>query len=87
MNSESIEKDIILPLNLKVNSFEDSKDQELFFNKKENDYEKIINNKEERQKNILQLKKNLNPNNNNSNLKNKLLFNENYKPKIITKEM
>lgn len=87
VNSESIEKDIILPLNLKVNSFEDSKDQELFFNKKENDSEIIINNKEERQKNILQLKKNLNPNNNNSNLKNKLLFSENDEPEILTKEM
>ena len=87
VNSYSIEKDIILPLNLKVNSFEDSKDQELFFNKKEDYSEIFLNNKEEIENNILQLKKNLNPNNNISNLKNKLLFNENEEPEILTKEM
>ena len=90
VNSESIEKDIILPLNLKVNSIEGTIDiKEDNKKKSENDSEIIINNKEESQKNILKLKQNLNSKNNinNTNFKSKLFFSDIEEPEILTKEM
>ena len=93
VNSESIEKDIILPLNLKVNSIEytNSINMENADKKKnENGSETIINYKEETQNNIKQLKQDLkekNENSNNINRKSKLFFSNIEEPEILTKEM
>ena len=93
VNSESIEKDIIFPKNLKVNSIEDMNSINIEeIDKKNNDSEIIINNnKKESEKDILKLKQNLKGKNyNNSNniyKKTKLYFNENEHPEILTKEM
>ena len=91
VNSESIEKDIILPLNLKVNSIESTNTiniEEYDKKKDENNSEIFINDKKESEENILQLKKDLNSKNNiNINKKSNLFFSEIEEPQILTKEM
>ena len=91
VNSESIEKDIILPLNLKVNSIENTNTiniEEYDKKKDENNSEIFINDKKESEENILQLKKDLNSKNNiNINKKSNLFFSEIEEPQILTKEM
>ena len=86
VNSESIEKDIIIPLNLKVNSIEGIKKEEYNVKKKEDESEIIINNKDESEKNIMKLIQNLKVKNNNQS-KSKLLYSEIDEPEILTKEM
>ena len=86
VNSESIEKDIIIPLNLKVNSIEGIKKEEYNAKKKEDESEIIINNKDESEKNIMKLIQNLKVKNNNQS-KSKLLYSEIDEPEILTKEM
>ena len=83
VNSESIEKDIIIPLNLKVNSIKDIKTEEFDSKKNENDSEIIFNNKEESEANIMKLIQNLKSK---KNSKSKLLYNED-EPEILSKEM
>ena len=86
VNSESIEKDIIIPLNLKVNSIKDIKTEDFKMKKNENDSEIIFINKDESEENILKLIQNLKSKNNNKN-KSKLLHNEIDEPEILSKEM
>lgn len=57
INSESIEKDIILPMNLKVNSIEESINMDEIKIQNGNASEIIISGKEESKNNILELKK------------------------------
>ena len=92
VNSESIEKDIILPLNLKVNSIENCNTINLEeFDKKKEDSnsEIIINVNQESEEKILQLKKDLDTNNNSNifNRKSKNNFNEIEESEILSKEM
>ena len=87
INSESIEKDIILPINLKVNSIDESINLD-DAKKREND-SVIISKKEATENSIFKLKKNLKvkTNNNTTSKKNVIIFNENEEPETITKEM
>lgn len=87
INSESIEKDIILPINLKVNSIDESINLD-DAKKREND-SVIISKKEATENSIFKLKKNLKAktNNNTTSKKNVIIFNENEEPETITKEM
>jgi len=90
INSESIEKDIILPMNLKVNSIEESINMdEIKKIQNGNASEIILNSKEESKNNILELKKNLKAKNSNNskNTKDKIIFNGNEETETITKEM
>ena len=90
INSESIEKDIILPMNLKVNSIEESINMdEIKKIQNGNGSEIIISGKEESKNNILELKKNLKAKNGNNNksTKDKIIFNGNEETETITKEM
>ena len=83
VNSESIEKDIIIPLNLKVNSIKDIKSEEFGTKKNENDSEIIFNNKEESEANIMKLIQNLKSKKNNKSI---LLCNKD-ESEILSKEM
>ena len=92
LDVESIEKDIIFPKNLKVNSIEDSINIEEGDKKKnKNDSEIIINDKKESENDILKLKQNLKAKNQNNSVNNckkiKLYFNQNEEPEIFNKEM
>ena len=83
----SFEKDIILPINLKVNSIDESINLD-DAKKREND-SVIISKKEATENSIFKLKKNLKAktNNNTTSKKNVIIFNENEEPETITKEM
>ena len=90
INSEPIEKDIILPMNLKVNSIEESINMdEIKKIQNGNASEIIISGKEESKNNILELKKNLKAKNGNNSksTKDKIAFNGNEETETITKEM
>ena len=94
LDVESIEKDIIFPKNLKVNSIEDSINiniEEGDKKKNKNDSEIIINDKKESENVILKLKQNLKAKNQNNSVNNckktKLYFNQNEEPEIFNKEM
>ena len=93
LDVESIEKDIIFPKNLKVNSIEDSINiniEEGDKKKNKNDSEIIINDKKESENDILKLKQNLKAKNQNNSVNNckktKLYFNQNEEPEIFNKK-
>ena len=92
VNSESIEKDIIFPKNLKVNSILESINIEEGEKKKnKNDSEIIFNDRKESEKDILKLKQNLQVRNYNNSVniykKSKLYFNQTEEPETFNKEM